>query len=247
MKRSSPAPSLLVLPVLVLALPLTGARPASACGITAGGTAGITSCSLAEHEEAARPRWHLGSSYAFSSTGLVFGGGQRFTQERHASLVTLELRPTPRTTWVIGAGAFLGGHLRTESARHDFAPGVVAALGGSWRVLEAGRAGPFLLLTGQLSYAWARNLGAAYQAIDVRAGAVAAMTFRRLLTPYALARAFGGPVLWRYNGASVSGTDIHHYQLGAGLALLLRRRIDLFAEAIPLGERGLAAGAGLSF
>ena len=81
----------------------------------------------------------------------------------------------------------------------------------------------------------------------MRAGAVAAMTFGRLLTPYALARAFGGPVLWRYNGARINGTDVHHYQLGAGLALLLRRRIDLFAEAIPLGERGLSAGAGLSF
>jgi hypothetical protein len=243
MKRT-PALFLVGLP---FALPLCAAPPAAACGITAGGPAGITSCSLSEHEEAVRPKWHLGSSYAFSSTGLVFGNGRRFTQERHASLVTLEIRRTPRATWLLGAGAFLGGHLRSEAARHDFEPGVVGVLGGSFRVLEAGRSGPFLLLTGQLSYAWARNLGATYQAIDVRAGAVAAMTFARMLTPYALARAFGGPVLWRYNGAAVSGTDLHHYQLGAGLALLLRRRIDLFAEGIPVGERGLVAGAGLSF
>ena len=244
MKSSSSPRSL----VLVLVLAGAGfARPASACGITAGGAAGVTSCSLEEHDEAVRRKWHLGSSYSFSSTGLRFEGGRRFVQERHASLVTLELRHSRRTTWVVGAGAFLGGHLRTETARHDFDPGLVAVAGGSWRALEVGRSGPFLLLTGQLSYAWAQNLGAAYQAIDLRAGAVLAATFWRMLTPYALARAFGGPVYWRYQGAAIAGTDDHHYQLGAGLALLLWKRVDLFAEAVPLGERGLVAGAGLSF
>jgi hypothetical protein len=223
------------------------AGSAAACGITAGGTAGITSCSLEEHEEAVRRKWHLGSSYAFSSTGLVFEGERRFVQERHASLVTLEFRQARRATLVAGLGAFLGGHLRTESARFDFDPGLVGVVGGSWRALEGGRRGPFLLLTGQLSYAWTRSLGAAYQAIDLRAGAVVATMLWRALTPYALARAFGGPVFWRYEGRAITGTDTHHYQLGAGLSVLLWRRVDLFVEGIPLGERGLAAGAGLAF
>jgi hypothetical protein len=244
MKQSSPT----LLPALVLVTATLGfARAATACGITAGGTAGITSCSLEEHEEATRHRWHLGSSYAFTSTGLLFEGDRRFVQERHASLVTVEYRASRRTTWTAGAGALLGGHLRNDIAQSDFQPGVVAVAGGTWRVLEAGRRGPFLLLTGQLSYAWARNLDAAYQAFDVRAGAVLATSFWRMLTPYALARAFGGPVLWRYQGQDITGTDAHHYQVGVGLALLVRRRVDLFAEAVPLGERGLVAGAGLSF
>jgi hypothetical protein len=233
--------------LLAFPLYLLGARPAWACGISAGGTVGITSCSLEEHEEAVRRKWHVGSSYAFSSTGLVFDGGRRFVQERHASLVTLEIRRTRRATLLLGTGAFLGGHLRSESARYDFQPGVVAVAGGGWRALEGGRSGPFLLLTGQLSYVWARNQGAAYQAIDVRAGAVVGTTLWRVLTPYALARAFGGPVFWRQDGQAISGTDAHHYQLGAGVALLVRRRVDLFVEGAPLGERGLAAGAGLSF
>jgi hypothetical protein len=244
MKQSNPT----LLPALVLVTATLGfVRAATACGITAGGTAGITSCSLEEHEEATRRRWHLGSSYAFSSTGLRFEGERRFVQERHASLVTLEYRASRRATWLAGAGAFLGGHLRSESAQSDFTPGLVAVAGGTWRVLEGGRRGPFLLLTGQLSYAWTRNLDATYQAFDVRAGAVLATTVWQVLTPYALARAFGGPVLWRYQGQAITGTDAHHYQLGAGLALLVRRRVDLFAEAVPLGERGLVAGAGLSF
>ena len=208
---------------------------------------GLTSCSLEEHEEAVRRKWHLGSSYSFSSTGLRFEGERRFVQERHASLVTLEFRPARRATVLAGAGAFLGGHLRTENDQFDFEPGFVGVVGASWRLLEGGRSGPFVLLTAQLSYALTECLGAAYNAVDLRGGAVAATTLWSFLTPYLLARAFGGPVYWRYQGQSIAGTDTHHYQLGGGLAFLIRGRVDLFAEGIPLGERGLVAGAGLSF
>jgi hypothetical protein len=221
--------------------------PARACGITAGGAVGITGCSLAEHEEATRRKWRLGSAYSFSSTSLIFEGEHTFLQERHTSLLTLEARPTRRSAVLAGLGAFLGGSLRTEMEQFDFDPGVVAVLGGGWRALDLGRTGPFLLLTAQLSYAWTRNLDAAYNAFDARVGAIAAATFWQALTPYLLARAFGGPVYWRLRGEAIAGTDTHHYQLGAGLTLLLKRRVDLFAEAVPLGERGLVAGAGLSF
>jgi hypothetical protein len=60
-------------------------------------------------------------------------------------------------------------------------------------------------------------------------------------------RAFGGPVFWRYQGVAVTGTDTHHYQLGAGLALGLGERVGLFAEGIPLGEQALSAGVSVSF
>jgi hypothetical protein len=86
-----------------------------------------------------------------------------------------------------------------------------------------------------------------YSAFDLRLGAVVGTTFFDRLSPYALGRVFGGPVYWRYQGAAVTGTDTHHYQLGAGLALMLARRLDIFAEAVPLGERSLSAGASVSF
>jgi len=41
------------------------------------------------------------------------------------------------------------------------------------------------------------------------------------------------------------GTDDHHWQVGAGLSLLLARKVDIFAEGVPLGELGVTAGAGL--
>jgi hypothetical protein len=61
-----------------------------------------------------------------------------------------------------------------------------------------------------------------------------------------LARAFGGPVFWRYQGEAVTGTDTHHYQLGAGLALR-PKNLNAFVEGVPLGELALSLGGGLAF
>ena len=222
-------------------------RTAFACGVTTGGAAGISGCSLKEHEEAARRKWHVGASYSFTSTALHFSGDQRVDEERHASLVTLDYRPSSTVTLQAGAGVFLGGHITAASVRYDFAPGFVSAIGASWRVVDARGAVPFVLLTAQISYASTTTQGIGYNAFDARGGAVVGTTLWDVLTPYLVGRIFGGPVYWRYNGAAVTGTDVHHYQVGGGLSLLLARRVDLFAEGVPLGELGVAAGAGLSF
>ncbi len=232
---------------LVGALWLCMARPAHACGVTTGGAAGITGCSLSEHEEAARRKWRVGASYSFTSTALHFSGDQRLDEERHASLATLEYEPTRTLTLQGGAGVLLGGHLTSASGvRFDFSPGFVAAVGGSWRVLDAKGAIPFVLLTLQISYASTETEGIGYNAFDARGGVVAGTTFFSVLTPYVVARGFGGPVYWHYNGAAVTGTDLYHYQVGAGLSLILGRRVDVFAEGVPLGELGVSAGLGVS-
>ena len=51
-------------------------------------------------------------------------------------------------------------------------------------------------------------------------------------SPYVLARIFGGPVFWRYAGQAVTGTDVYHYQFGAGFALSLARTVDVFVEGV---------------
>ena len=95
------------------------------------------------------------------------------------------------------------------------------------------------------------NAGAAdnvsYEAFDLRVGALVGTTIFEVLSPYAVGRAFGGPVFWRYQGASVTGTDAHHFQVGGGVTLLVARRVSLFAEGIPLGERAAAAGGAVAF
>ncbi|MDB4940658.1 MAG: uncharacterized protein JWP97_192 [Labilithrix sp.] len=87
-----------------------------------------------------------------------------------------------------------------------------------------------------------------FTAGDLRAGVIVGKTFGDVLTPYVTGRVFGGPIYWHLDGASVTGTDLYKYQAGGGVSLaLLRRRLDVFAEGIALGERGFAAGLGTTF
>ncbi len=234
--------------LLLATLAVLPARRAAACGASGGGAAGISGCSLEEHEEDARLKWRVGADYSFTSTSLHFDSGLHVSQERNTSLVTLDYRPIRRVTVEIGAGPFLGGSIMASSVRYAMAPGFASVVGASWRVVDASGAIPFVLLTSQISFGSSSTPGSvAYDALDLRVGAAVGTTFWDVLTPYVVGRAFGGPIYWHYQGAAVVGTDDHHWQVGAGFSLRLGRRVDLFAEGVPLGELGVSAGAGLSF
>ena len=64
-----------------------------------------------------------------------------------------------------------------------------------------------------------------------------------VFTPYAAARAFGGPVGWTLAGEEATGSDAHHYTVGAGLTARPGRRLDLSLEVMPLGEQSATAAA----
>ncbi|MBV9948821.1 MAG: hypothetical protein JOZ69_18380 [Myxococcales bacterium] len=232
--------------LLAGAAALLPVRQACACGASTGGAAGVSSCSLEEHEEAMRRKWEAGVSYSFTSTALHFSDGHEFDEQRRATLAALDYQPTARTAIRAGAGVLAGGTLRAAAGRYDLAPGFVGVVGGSWRVVDASGAVPFVLLTAQLSYAGTSAASAAYDAFDLRAGTMVGTTLWRTLTPYVLGRAFGGPVYWRYGGAAVTGTDVHHYQVGGGIAVVVARRVDAFVEGVALGEQGLSFGLGVS-
>jgi hypothetical protein len=158
--------------------------------------------------------------------------------------------PTPSLVLQAGAGVSFAGSLTLPEGRHDVSPGPIAAVGLDWRVWEQGRW--FALLTSALSVSGTHTRlagGAAvgYQALDVRLGGQLGVELVELLRPYVVARVFGGPVFWRHAGEAVTGTDTHHFQIGGGLALGLGPTWNVFAEAVPLGERALAAGVAARF
>lgn len=242
--KRSPTLALAALGVALLLRP----TPAFACGVSADG---VWSCSLEEHDEEMRPRWKLGASGLYTATALDFGKGRRGDQQRAAALASLGYAPTRRLSLQASAGATFGGALDMKDGRYDFAPGPTAALGLAWRVVE-GR--PFLVLTSQLAFSAARTHGvgaahgsANYEALDLRLGALFGTTLFDALSPYLVARVFGGPVFWRYQGSSVTGTDVSHFQLGLGLAWQIADRLNVFAEGVPLGEQALSGGAALAF
>jgi hypothetical protein len=223
-------------------------RSALACGATTGGAAGVDGCNLAEHQEEARPKWRVGPSYSFTSTGLHFDSGLRVDEIRNSSVIALDYRPFPRLTFEAGAGPFEGGSITASGTRYTLAPGFVGVVGGSFRVVDPDGMVPFVLLTAQVSYASSSTTGdVGYNALDFRLGTAIGTTLWHALTVYGVGRAFGGPVYWRFAGTALVGTDDHHWQVGGGFSLRVLRRVDLFAEGIPLGELGVSAGAGYSF
>jgi len=228
---------------------------ALACGASAGGAAGVSACSLSEHLEAARPKWRVGAGYAYTSTALRFNGDSTLDETRHVAFASLDYMATTTWTFELGVGSILGGALRSPTAEYNLSPGLLASAGAAWRVVEADDIRPFVVMTAQLAVVATSTKDAAspsaasvhYTAVDGRFGASAGWPLWQTLTPFVLARAFGGPVFWEYQGVSQTGTDVHHFQIGGGLLLRLARVVDIFAEAVPLGEQSISAGAGFVF
>jgi hypothetical protein len=107
------------------------------------------------------------------------------------------------------------------------------------------------LLTSALSFAAARTQLAdepsvGYQAFDLRLGGEFGLQLAEIFRPYAVMRAFGGPVYWHHLGEAVTGTDTHHYQVGAGAGVRLAKAVNLFVEGIPLGEQAVSFGLGVA-
>ncbi len=229
---------------------LAGAPRARACGVSTAD--GLSSCSLAEHEEETRPRWRLGASGSYTSTAIDFGAF-RGPETRGSVIGSLAYQPTRRWTLQLAAGSTVGGHLVTPAGQYDFQAGPTAAIGASFRALPGTK--PFVILTSNLSFSTAKTEptgfatggNTSYTAFDLRVGAMVGTTIAQVLSPYAVARVFGGPVYWAYQGEDVTGTDAHHYQLGAGLTFVAAGRVNVFAEGVPLGERSFAAGTAFAF
>jgi|GEM_PF-945284 len=220
----------------------------------------------------ALPTARVSTSYGFTSTTLLFTSDHRAELTRHALFGAVEI-PLARSragsapaSLQVGAGGIAGGELTRGAARDGIGPGGSVFVGIAKRIVEGRGAVPFVQLTGTISATHAltrtrstsslaapapaanADTTAAFTAVDFRFGAIAGKTFGGVFTPYVTARVFGGPVLWRIEGDTVVGTDLYKYQVGGGLSLaLFERHLDLFAEGIGLGERGVAAGVGTTF
>jgi hypothetical protein len=184
------------------------------------------------------PRWHAGASFGgFRSTLRL--GGERVDIDERTSLATLGYRLGNRLSLDFAAGAVLDGALGAE----DVAAGPAFSAGVSWLALPETSARPFVLVSVTLSISTVSAPMGQVTAGDARAGLLVGKTFWDRFTPYAAARAFGGPV---YHRGEV-GSDVHHYTVGAGARLALPASFDLYVEGMALGEQSVSAGAGVTF
>jgi len=147
-------------------------------------------------------------------------------------------------------GALLDGSLERTAMpdEHDMSPGLVVAVGVARQWTSANRLW-FITGSAGLSVAAAKTheAGAAddpsFVAGDARVGAIAGRTFGKIVSPYVLARGFGGPVWWTVDNASTTGTDTHHYQLGAGLSVATSVGLTIVVDVSALGEQAASVGA----
>lgn len=225
------------------------ARESRACGASSGSGVSASSCSLDEHAWETAPKSRFGLAFATTSTTLRFGS-LHVDARREVVVATYDRRVSPRTTLQLGLGAVTGGWLDLDDARFELRPGLAASVGVMHRFVDAARARPFVLGGAQLAVLATSTRapsGAtqAYDASDLRFTGALGWTLGGRVSPYLVGRVFGGPIYWRLDGESKTGTDAYHVQLGAGAALTLGP-LDVGLEGVPLGERGASVTVGAS-
>ena len=226
----------------------TWAPVAAACGGSGPGGTGM--CALSSRKDAPPPL-RASAGLSLTDTTILFGEGRRAGMTRTAGFATLSVPVAPRMAFETALGGFASGALRTPAGRISLGPGLVTALGLTVRALDGKGSSPLVLVGATLSGTFVRGEDARasrdLEAYDLRATVMIGKTLAGVVTPYALGRAFGGPVWTRWDdGTRVRGTDLYKYQLGAGVSAALPG-FDAFLEGAPLGERNLSAGVGVRF
>ena len=191
--------------------------------------------------------WRVGVSGGYFSTELELGDGEVSLSEA-TIMASASYQPNPSVSLDLGLGAILGGEMGEHAG--DVSPGAAVSAAATWLALFETERRPFLLLSFSLAGSRTEAVSDdgeehALSAFDARLGAMVGKTFGPA-TPYAVARAFGGPVSWTLGGEEVSGGDAHHYTVGAGAALRLGRRLNLGVEGMALGERSATLSASLA-
>lgn len=189
----------------------------------------------------------MGVAGGWFSTDLELGDGEVSISET-TMMAAATYHPGPSFGVELALGAVLDGEMGDHEG--DVSSGVAVSAAATWLALFESERRPFILVSFSLSGSRAEAVsddGEAHglTALDARLGALVGKTFGPA-TPYAVARAFGGPVSWTLGGEEVTGGDVHHYTVGAGASLRLARRLQLAVEGMPLGERSATLSASLS-
>ena len=183
-------------------------------------------------------RQRVALSFGALWTDLTIEGRKTTLREQTVS-ASLGVQLSPSLTLLAGAGGLLGGTVGDAG----FGGGALAFVGASYRALAPDGALPMVTVAVTAAAAVARAAGEPFTSTDLKLAASAAWPIARVLAPYLGAAVFGGPIFYR---GGIRG-DRYHYQLIAGVALVLPKGFDLFIEGSPVGARSLSGGVGLTY
>lgn len=191
----------------------------------------------------------VGLNVGTVDTEIVFDPPAKLREQAFSASV--EIKRSPTFGVMISPGGVLGGTIEVEGVKHSISPGPLLGVAASWRVVDPATSPLFVLFGASLSASTVMTSvdlqRARLTAADLRFSFVAGKTFFDVLSPYAVVRAFGGPVYWKIRGETVSAGDRYHYHAGLGLSLAIPAGIDAFAEIAPLGEKRATLGVGATF
>ena len=197
------------------------------------------------------PVWRVAAAYGWLSSELRFGDVTApFDQRSVAASVTRQLSRAWSVT--AGAGAVVSGSIDAGGATYVMDPGWLARLGATWMAVDGSGPWPFVALSASLAASGVHTTGpggvkAPLTSLDAGLSVSAGKSIAGVVAPYVGAKVFGGPVFWELAGASVTGTDVAHWQVAFGLAANLPLGIDLLVEWAPFGARSAVGQVGLTF
>jgi len=215
------------------------------------GPTGCERSSSGEGSDEVEHRFLVGAAYGLNEPALRFDGESDYDVVQHAIVASLGYRLSARTSLRLAAGTIFAGEMEGENRRYELGAGYTASLSGAHQWFGRSDELPFLTTTLALGVSSVetreqpRGEEQRMTSTDLRLGLLFGMTFAEVVSPYAVARAFGGPVKWRQNGRERSGSDRRHYALGLGASAALGR-VEFLAETTLLGEKSVSVGFGFS-
>ncbi len=181
----------------------------------------------------------------------MFDNDREVDLEQASISALLGYQVSTRVGVVASAGAILGGSVN-HGAEGDVGMGVMASISASYLALYETEWRPFVL--GSLTIGYSRtsavsddNARHTWTASDLRPGLMVGKTIAQRFVPFVAARVFGGPVKWKLGGESVTGSDKYHYTVGGGITYRIPGTLDLFVEAMGLGEKSGSLGVSVAF
>jgi hypothetical protein len=197
------------------------------------------------------PVWRVAAAYGWLASELRFGDvSAPFVQRSVAASVTRQLDRAWSVT--AGAGAVVSGSIDAGGATYVMDPGWLVRLGATWMALDGSGPWPFVALSASLAASGVNTTGpggvkAPLTSLDAGLSASAGKSIAGIVAPYVGAKVFGGPVFWQLGGASVTGTDVAHWQVAFGVAASLPFGIDLLVEWAPFGATSAVGQVGFAF
>ncbi len=196
-------------------------------------------------------KWRAGATGGGFATTIEFDGSQRVDVQQASVGATLGRQLALRSSLTVSASAILGGSVE-HSGEGDVGTGVAGSVSWTYLPLFENASRPFIatsLTFGAATTTADSDDGMSYRwtAFDLRLGVMVGKTFFDHLVPFVTGRLFGGPVSWRLGGEDVTGSDINHYTVGAGVTYRVPGKFAVFAEAAGVGERSVSIGGNVTF